>query len=55
MITFMMNQKQELTDTISCPAMERPGRQTTSLKIGPRGESLTRQMFPLKHYLFWTI
>ena len=29
----MMNQKRGLTETISCPAMEIPGRQTTSLNI----------------------
>ena len=27
----MMNQKRELTDTISCLTMEIPGRQTTSV------------------------
>ena len=29
----MINQKRELTDIISCLAMESPGCQTTSLKI----------------------
>ena len=30
---MIINQKRGLTDTISCPAMEIPGRQTTLLKI----------------------
>ena len=36
MIITMMKQKRGLTNTISCPAMEIPGRQTTSLKICKR-------------------
>ena len=36
----MMNQKRGLTDIKSCPAMENPGRLTTSLKIWRKRKTL---------------